>query len=249
MLVDGYNQRETTFLRINADGQLYISSKEPKEGYVEYKSKTGHISYRKTYQGIMGKLSRVIIKEIEYDDSKAKFVMMFIDDGNENFAIVMPLFTQKGGLNSYVKSFVRYYRNIDITKDLVIAPMARKKDEKYAPGGFWINYVNDEGKPGDLVKQYFKRDQNGWPDLEKETSITGEVKWSSAKQDKFAYERFMEYIKEMDEKRGKGDGHDNSAADSKPTAAPEPRKEAPAAKEQAAPSQPDFSEENDDLPF
>lgn len=203
MLRDGYERRDTTFLRINADGKLYVSSKEPKEGYVEHKSKTGTISYWKEYSAVQGKLRGAMIKEVEYDGAKAKFLMLFMRDGEEDYAIVTPLFTQKGGLNSYVKSFVRYFENIDLTKDIIIAPQARKKDEKYAPGGFWINYVGDDGKNGPLVPMFYKRDTNGWPDLDSVTTITGEKKWDSSRQDKFAYDKLVSYIELLSNRKEK----------------------------------------------
>ena len=241
MLRDGYERRDTTFLRINADGKLYISSKEPKDGYKEYVSKQGNVSYRKEYSGVQGKINHAMIKEIEYDGAKAKFFMLFLSDGEESYAIVTPLFTQKGGLNQYVKSFVRYFKNIDLSKDIIIAPQARKKDDKYAPGAFWINYVGEDGKTGDLVKMYFKRDQNGWPDIEQITSITGEKKWDSSKQDKFAYEELTKYLETFSSKKDEP----NTTAPAREKTEINTKQEAPA---HTQPSPVDF-QETDDLPF
>ena len=39
--------KNTTYLRLGADGNFYTGSKEPREGYTQYVSTKGNVSYRK----------------------------------------------------------------------------------------------------------------------------------------------------------------------------------------------------------
>lgn len=118
------------YFKISGSGVLYQSSKEPKEGYEEHvNDKTGAVSYWKVFwNGIEGYLSDIEIREVDYNGAKTKYVAIKISDDEGNYIINVPLMTQKGGINNYVKSLVRYLPNIDLKRKVVINPAHARKE-------------------------------------------------------------------------------------------------------------------------
>lgn len=106
--------------------------------------------------------------------------------------------TQKGGINNYVKSLVRYLPNIDLKRKVVINPAHAKKGDQYAPGNFFISYAREtpDGKD-ELIQQYYKNGQNGWPDRVESTDIMGNKKFDYTTQDAFAYQVLNKYIQSI----------------------------------------------------
>lgn len=188
------------YFKVSGSGLLYQSSKEPKEGFEEHiNEKTGAVSYwRVFWNGIEGYLSDVSVREVEFNGVKAKYVSIKISDEDGNYFINVPLMTQKGGINNYVKSLVRYLPNIDLKRKVVINPAHAKKGDQYAPGNFFISYAREtpDGKD-ELIQQYYKNGQNGWPDRVESTDIMGNKKFDYTAQDAFAYQVLNKYIQSI----------------------------------------------------
>ena len=188
------------YFKISGGGVLYQSSKEPKEGYEEHvNDKTGAVSYWKVFwNGIEGYLSDIEIREVDYNGAKTKYVAIKISDDEGNYIINVPLMTQKGGINNYVKSLVRYLPNIDLKRKVVINPAHAKKGDQYAPGNFFISYARETPDGRDeLIQQYYKNGQNGWPDRVESTDIMGNKKFDYTAQDAFAYQVLNKYIQSI----------------------------------------------------
>lgn len=188
------------YFKINGSGVLYQSSKEPKEGYEEHvNDKTGAVSYWKVFwNGIEGYLSDIEIREVDYNGAKTKYVAIKISDDEGNYIINVPLMTQKGGINNYVKSLVRYLPNIDLKRKVVINPAHARKGDQYAPGNFFISYARETPDGRDeLIQQYYKNGQNGWPDRVESTDIMGNKKFDYTAQDAFAYQVLNKYIQSI----------------------------------------------------
>lgn len=188
------------YFKVSGSGLLYQSSREPKEGFEEHiNEKTGAVSYwRVFWNGIEGYLSDVSVREVEFNGVKAKYVSIKISDEDGNYFINVPLMTQKGGINNYVKSLVRYLPNIDLKRKVVINPAHAKKGDQYAPGNFFISYAREtpDGKD-ELIQQYYKNGQNGWPDRVESTDIMGNKKFDYTAQDAFAYQVLNKYIQSI----------------------------------------------------
>lgn len=188
------------YFKVSGSGLLYQSSREPKEGFEEHiNDKTGAVSYwRVFWNGIEGYLSDVSVREVEFNGVKAKYVSIKISDEDGNYFINVPLMTQKGGINNYVKSLVRYLPNIDLKRKVVINPAHVKKGDQYAPGNFFISYAREtpDGKD-ELIQQYYKNGQNGWPDRVESTDIMGNKKFDYTAQDAFAYQVLNKYIQSI----------------------------------------------------
>lgn len=188
------------YFKVSGSGVLYQSSKEPKEGYEEHvNDKTGAVSYWKVFwNGIEGYLSDIEIREVDYNGAKTKYVAIKISDDEGNYIINVPLMTQKGGINNYVKSLVRYLPNIDLKRKVVINPAHARKGDQYAPGNFFISYARETpGGRDELIQQYYKNGQNGWPDRVESNDIMGNKKFDYTAQDAFAYQVLNKYIQSI----------------------------------------------------
>lgn len=190
----------TQYFNISGGGVLYQSSRDPKEGFEEHiNEKTGAVSYwRVFWNGIEGYLSDIFVLEQEMNGAKTNFLFIKISDEEGNYVIKVPLMTSRGGINSYVKSLVRYLPNIDLKRKIVINPAHTKKGEQYAPGNFFISYAREtpDGKD-ELIQQYYKNGQNGWPDRVESTDIMGNKKFDYTTQDAFAYQVLNKYIQSI----------------------------------------------------
>lgn len=193
---DGNNH----YFKVSGSGLLYQSSREPKEGFEEHiNEKTGAVSYwRVFWNGIEGYLSDISVREVEFNGINAKYLSIKISDEDGNYFINVPLVTQKGGINNYVKSLVRYLPNIDLKRKVVINPAHTKKGDQYAPGNFFISYAREtpDGKD-ELIQQYYKNGQNGWPDRVESIDIMGNKKFDYTTQDAFAYQVLNKYIQSI----------------------------------------------------
>ena len=187
----------TQYFNISGGGVLYQSSRDPKEGFEEHiNEKTGAVSYwRVFWNGIEGYLSDIFVLGQEMNGAKTNFLFIKISDEEGNYVIKVPLMTSRGGINSYVKSLVRYLPNIDLKRKIVINPAHTKKGEQYAHGNFFISYAREtpDGKD-ELIRQYYKNGQNGWPDRVESTGIMGDKKFDYTAQDAFAYQVLNKYI-------------------------------------------------------
>lgn len=200
-------QRGKTFwLGINASGCIYERSDEPKEGFSEHiNPMTNQPSgYRKEYyNGMSGYMNYIGLKSrpnkqgiaVEY------FVLIFKDyELDENYTFLFPIVTPKGGLHRYVKSFVKYYPNLDISRLLVFNAFKKKAEDEYAPSNLSFCYVTDD--KDEYIPMYYKTGINGWPDAEETTGFGGKVTRSYQKQDAFAYEELKRFIEDFNAKIG-----------------------------------------------
>ena len=188
------------YFKVSGSGLLYQSSREPKEGFEEHiNEKTGAVSYwRVFWNGIEGYLSDINVREVEFNGINAKYLSIKISDEDGNYFINVPLVTQKGGINNYVKSLVRYLPNIDLKRKVVINPAHARKGDQYAPGNFFISYARETPDGRDeLIQQYYKNGQNGWPDRVESTDIMGNKKFDYTAQDAFAYQVLNKYIQSI----------------------------------------------------
>lgn len=199
---DNTNYGKTYWLSINSDGNVYERSQEPKEGFVEHINQINGQSagyWKEYYNGIVGYLNFIGLKTITSNKPGSKpveyFIMTFKDyDLNENYCLMFPVSTQSGRLHRYVKSFVKYFQNIDYSKPLVLNAFKRGQGEEYAPSELIIAYPGESGEKDVMVERYYKAGVNGWPNPVKTTGFDGIEKTSYIEQDNFAYGRLKEYI-------------------------------------------------------
>lgn len=251
----------TQYFNISGGGVLYQSSRDPKEGFEEHMNdKTGAVSYwRVFWNGIEGYLSDIFVLEQEMNGAKTNFLFIKISDEEGNYVIKVPLMTSRGGINSYVKSLVRYLPNIDLKRKVVINPAHAKKGDQYAPGNFFISYAREtpDGKD-ELIQQYYKNGQNGWPDRVESTDIMGNKKFDYTTQDAFAYQVLNKYIQSIKtdgvkptqsaSQNNAGEAITQTPPPSYATQAPPQTAQAPSFGGQQPPQYPPFGDDSD-LPF
>lgn len=242
----------TQYFNISGGGVLYQSSRDPKEGFEEHiNDKTGAVSYwRVFWNGIEGYLSDIFVLEQEMNGAKTNFLFIKISDEEGNYVIKVPLMTSRGGINSYVKSLVRYLPNIDLKRKIVINPAHTKKGEQYAPGNFFISYARETPDGNDeLIQQYYKNGQNGWPDRVESTDIMGNKKFDYTAQDAFAYQvlnKYIQSIKTDGVKPAQSPSQNNAGEDT--TQMPQPSYQAQAQRQTPPPSSQQASPQTDQAP-
>lgn len=193
-------QRNVYFLRFNNKGNLFESSKEPRQGFVpHYSEKDGHLTsyWREHPRGLSGYIDFIKINPKVNDFPESLMIRIKDYESLDDFIITLTTRNQKGGLMPYVKSFIKYYRNIDFTREIVFDSFKRKKDDQYAPGNLIIAYPGAPGQKDILVEQYFKKGVNGLPDPVPYTDIDGTTKHNCIEQDGFLFARLKEYIEEF----------------------------------------------------
>lgn len=261
-LRENTNFGKRVYLKISGNGSLYESSREPRDGFEAHTNeKTGSVSYWKEYfNGVEGYLEACLIDTREFDGHTVKYVTWYISDETETCVISTPLSYSDGRMNSYVKSFVKYIPNIDLSRKILFQPQRKKSTDKYAPGGLWLLYSGTDRKEKDeLISCYYKKGQNGWPDIEEKLSMTGEKKYDSSNQDNFAFKVLSDFVEKVKafananpELYQKAPREEVSTVSSgNPTTKAEARREDPPVQAEAQWPQTAsmFDNSNDDLPF
>lgn len=260
--ITGGNNMPSHNLRISPDGNFYESSREPKEGYVEHVSSVSkQVSYWKEYyRGLYGELSYVALKDVTFNNVSTKVFTLGFKDEGEMWFISIQLLKQNGGMNNYVKDFIRKCPNIDITKKIFINPNKRKKDEEYAPNTFFLAYWDEEqGRAGEIIPHYWKNGTNGLPDRKEYMGIGGKKVFDYRDQDNFLYDKLVDFINKFNSAKSQQSTVNNNqpayttqqaTPPSTQQATPPPTYQAPPAQAQYTnPTTPPPYSQDEDLPF
>lgn len=199
------------YLSFDADGNMYMSSKEPKPGYVDkINPMTGvQNGYKKIIPyGISGYLNNMSIRPVKTNTgAEVPFLYLTFKDyeNDEYYGFSFPVFQEGEKIHRYVKSFVKYYPNIDISRMLRFNSFKRKPEDEYAPSNLAIAYYNGEtrAKKEDMIPMYYKKGQNGWPEAVKTVSkVSGKEMVSYEEQNAFVYKKLIEFANDFAQKIG-----------------------------------------------
>jgi hypothetical protein len=149
--------RNFTFLRINSKGELYESSKDPKEGFNEIVLDPGTPNERKTYQKSYkstdyGKVSYLAITEKNFPKGKVNYVELSVqsdEDPTGVDVIQLPLRSLKGGLNDEVKKLIAILPSLDYSKSIIISSNREKNLRGYVDKILYFRYKQEEGQDKD----------------------------------------------------------------------------------------------------
>ena len=198
------NNQNVYFLSINSQGNLYESSPTPKPGFVSHMNeKTRSVNYWREYPyGIQGYITNVVISTRQMDGMNIKQFSITVDDfdGGNRFYIQRNLNTQSGDIDRYVKSFVKYYKNLDFTKEYNIDSFKRRPSDEYAPSNFMFAIPTEDGR-ATLVDMYYKKGQNGWIEGVDTVSYDGKKKKDYTQQNKFVYDMIKQILDDMPKTR------------------------------------------------
>lgn len=189
----------TYYLYINSDGNLYEKSAEPKEGFVQHiNPNTGQPAgyWKEYYNGVIGYINYIGLKSstLSNGNTATNFLIVLKDyELNENYCISIPLVNQKGNIKGFVKSFVKYYENIDFSREIYFNAFKKKKEEKFGSSELIISYVGVNGEKDQLVERFYKKGVNGWPEPVEVPGFDGKKNLDYSDQNNFTYQKIKEY--------------------------------------------------------
>ena len=138
------------------------------EGAVERINKIGNVVYEKFYDSFTGKLIDIKTQEGTY----GKTWNFVFKDKEEPYTL------QLSYSNSFSTNFLKMLPNIDLSKEMKIAPSVKNVDGKDKSSLF----VNQDGKS--LKHAYSKDNPNGLPPMEQVT-VKGVLVWDDTKRLEF----------------------------------------------------------------
>lgn len=177
------------------DGQFFMESKEPKEGYVERVKK----SLKKTYEKFLdydlsGKIVGLEITSFDYAGQIIENLEITLRDIDEIYKIQLDLFGR------YSQTFFNQLPNIDLTKKVLLSPAKNVKDGKESIALF----VKQDGQ--NLKFHYTKAEPNGMPQMIALTKPNGQPVlkdgkqvWDSEDREIFIREVYRQYAKKLEE--------------------------------------------------
>lgn len=189
----------TYYLYINSDGNLYEKSNEPKEGFVQHiNPNSGQPAgyWKEYYNGVVGYINYIGLKSSTFSNGNTvtNFLIVLKDyELNENYCISIPLVNQKGNIKGFVKSFVKYYENIDFSREIYFNVFKKKKDDEFGSSELIIAYAGVDGEKDQLVERFYKKGVNGWPDPVEVTGFDGKKSLDYSAQNNFTYQKITEY--------------------------------------------------------
>ena len=138
------------------------------EGAVERINKIGNVVYEKFYSSFTGKLIDIKTQEGTY----GKTWNFVFKDKEEPYTL------QLSYSNSFSTNFLKMLPNIDLSKEMKIAPSVKNVDGKDKSSLF----INQDGKS--LKHAYSKDNPNGLPPMEQVT-VKGVLVWDDTKRLEF----------------------------------------------------------------
>ena len=239
--------KPTTYLRINAEGQLYNGTSEPAEGYVQYTSKQGNVSYRKVFSGTeYGKITQLGISEKTYESGKVKFVEIVVENDEARDIIQLPLKKQNGTLTDEVRKLVSFLPNVDFNKTLTITSNRKKNDRGYVDKVLFFSYV-DEGGEFETIKSALKFGEGGdIPMFTTKEGLDGIV-YDYTEQDRFLYGKLLDELTRFQEFKSSPKSSDVKNEE-KPKKEEKPS-ETKTTSKSTKKEEPKVEDDDDDLPF
>lgn len=189
----------TYYLYISSDGNLYEKSSEPKEGFVQHiNPNNGQPAgyWKEYYNGVVGYINYIGLKTstLPNGNTVTNFLIVLKDyELNENYCVSIPLVNQKGNIKGFVKSFVKYYENIDFSREIYFNIFKKKKDDEFGSSELIIAYAGVNGEEDQLIERFYKKGVNGWPDPVEVIGFDGKKSLDYSAQNNFTYQKINEY--------------------------------------------------------
>ena len=161
------NRQAGNFITI-LGGRLCQRVAEVTEGAEKRNNKLGNVVYEKFYSSFTGKLIDIKVQDGTY----GKMWNFVFKDKEEPYTL------QLSYSNSFSTNFLKMLPNIDLSKEMKIAPSVKNVDGKDKSSLF----VNQDGKS--LKHAYSKDNPNGLPPMEQVT-VKGVLVWDDTKRLEF----------------------------------------------------------------
>lgn len=193
--------KKTTYLSINAAGEMVSTSKEPREGYEETTNKNGDVYYKKVFAGTdFGHISGLGIIEKEFERGKVKYLHITIENEDARDVLQLPLERQSGDLTDIVRKAIAVLPNVDFSKELTIASNRKRNERGYVDQALFFNYVEDGQISKDGLKFALRFGTEGdVPMPDKKKSRDGSIKYDFTEQDDYLYNKLLEELERFKE--------------------------------------------------
>ena len=179
-----------TNLSIDQNGKLYEYSKEPQDGFVEHKSTSGKVSYRKYYRTTdAGKICYLAINKRDYVKGEVEAVVIGIAGEDNTDFITFDM--RKGAttnLSDYTKYLARVLGDMDFSQKYTLSPNTKKNEAGYLLRDFFVNPIDDAGEQLPFIKPTLTF--SDIPKMEKREA-QGKTINDFTKQDDFLYDVLM----------------------------------------------------------
>lgn len=233
------------YLNINSKGFLYLSSKEPQEGYeeVKYGENNQNTTYHKLFDSTLhGKINSLWLGEKNLNGAKVRYLGIGIQPpanevtGEEQPEEVLTfnLLVNKN-LNDYIKSIICVLPNLDYDKEYSLSPSKKLNDRGFV---YRTIYFNDRNGNLPILAHKFGDDI---PNIEKKEGLGGKKEYDSEKQDKYLFKILEREIKRFNGQKDCQPSSGEPMGTNVETTVEKPKK----APKDANPEE----EEYDDLPF
>lgn len=132
----------TTYIQVDpSTKRMYIYSKEPKEGFVEYVSSKGKVSYRQYVNNVSGKIVRASF----FDGNFGQVFNLTLEDEGHRYVI------QFAVEDSAFYALARSIKNIDVSKEVKFSLYETKSNDK-SYQAVSISYPNEKDAEGKEVR-------------------------------------------------------------------------------------------------
>lgn len=161
-----------------SDGKICRQHREPVEGSVTRVNKNGKTVHETFYKALKGKITDIKTKDGDYGK---QWIVTLQDETGQNEQLQ---FQYSSG---YANGFLRALPNVDLSKDVIIAPNMQVKDDKKKTTIF-LSQLNNQGK-WEAAKWYYTKDEpNGIPELEQK-KVKGKIVYDDSE--------IMEFLEKM----------------------------------------------------
>lgn len=193
--------KQTTYLGVNAQGELYSTSKEAKEGFELVELEDGNNFYKKVFEGTdFGFITSLGIIEKTFQKGKAKYLQISVENEEAKDIVQLQLFNQAGEITDVVRRFIALLPGIDFSKELTISSNRRKNDRGYVDRCLFVNYIVDNKIDTKGLKFSLKFGEGGdVPMFEKKVARDGSVKYDYTVQDDYLYDKLIEQLERFQE--------------------------------------------------
>lgn len=177
-------------------GVFYESTKDMQEGFnIRYETQSKEIRYHRESQEIGGVLKKIALKKFNFGKGDITYLRIMFDEINgDTGTLSIPLMTQKGGLDQWIKQFMLYLPNLKKGQDIKIQLNRRKKDNGgYLHKNVWMHEASDDS----LIAWAFdpRREAGIVPQpINTPHPVTKEVKLDFTPVDTWYYQELMKVI-------------------------------------------------------
>lgn len=206
------------FLKIDSPkGQLFESSKQPKEGFVKTETTNPQgetvVSYRRYLpDGAYGRLTSISERTVEFSGRKIRSINVILVDGEDRYYIDVPLFNAKKSIAKYAESLIRVMPVLVKDQAYRFYPYNFENKEKTNKDGTYQRNIgisvaiaklspklyDNINKLPLLTYASWDKDKNeeipgDIPLLVREEDIDGTLVFNSKKKDKYLYDTMVKH--------------------------------------------------------